>query len=165
MGWSTPSAERAASGAGGLAHVGAHRPQSRRLGPLVALGVTLALAYPVSSPADPATPALLARAIVRQAPPASPAARLVPIEDLILLPVWSPEATKKKKQQSADDAIALAVAAGSEPPRARRHGGFQKHNFDLFRTEREIEIGDREMVVRLRLRPKSRETVSVELRF
>lgn len=43
--------------------------------------------------------------------------------------------------------------------------GFKKRSIDLFRAERPVEVGQQEMLLRLRLRAKSRETMSVELRY
>lgn len=63
-----------------------------------------------------------------------------------------------------DAAIAAAVAEGSRPDLEQKPA-FRKKNFDLFRTEREVEILRNDMLLRLRLRAKSRETMSVELRF
>lgn len=63
-----------------------------------------------------------------------------------------------------DATIAAAVAEGSRPDLERKTA-FRKKNFDLFRTEREVQILRNDMLLRLRLRAKSRETMSVELRF
>ena len=43
--------------------------------------------------------------------------------------------------------------------------GFRKRSADLFRAQRDVKIGHQEMQVRLRLRAKSRNAISVELRF
>ncbi|MEM9176831.1 MAG: hypothetical protein AAGC67_16540 [Myxococcota bacterium] len=55
---------------------------------------------------------------------------------------------------------------------ARRDGvrnvattGFRKKSIDLFSHERAVAVGEQEMLLRLRLRAKTRETMSVELRF
>lgn len=63
-----------------------------------------------------------------------------------------------------DESIAAAIARGIDPSRAKK-SGFRKRNIDILRTEREVEIGGREMLLRLRMRVKSRETMSVELHF
>jgi hypothetical protein len=70
------------------------------------------------------------------------------------------------RPQTTDEAIAEAVARGTNPDLLKKkRGGFRKHNNDLFRAERPVEFMDREMIVRLRLRAKRSEPVSVELKF
>ncbi len=75
-----------------------------------------------------------------------------------------PEQPIRSEAQRTDDSLAAAVARGSTREFDRK-SGFRKRSRDLFRTERQIEIGEQEMVVRLRLRAKRRETMSVEVRF
>lgn len=67
-------------------------------------------------------------------------------------------------RESSDESIAAAVALGNDPLLERR-SKFRKRSIDIFQTEREVVIGNAEMLLRLRLRPKSRETMSVELHF
>ncbi len=68
------------------------------------------------------------------------------------------------REQATDEAIASAVERGN-PRELERRKPFRKKSSDLFRSEREIQIGDEEMLVRLRLRAKTRNAMSVELRF
>jgi len=65
---------------------------------------------------------------------------------------------------TTDEVLAAAVARGSNPALEPKKP-FRKRSADLFRTERPVEIGDAQMVLRLRLRAKSREAMSVELHF
>ncbi|MFK7895097.1 MAG: hypothetical protein AB8G23_04630 [Myxococcota bacterium] len=90
-------------------------------------------------------------------------ARIVPLRDLE--PLLAVRATPPNNPgQDADATIAAAVAEGSRPDLEPRKP-FRKKNFDLFRTEHEVQIMRNDMLLRLRLRAKSRETMSVELRF
>lgn len=66
--------------------------------------------------------------------------------------------------QRTDESLAAAVEVGNNPD-LEPVSKFRKRSTDLFRTEREVEIGQREMLLRLRLRAKTRRAVSVELRF
>ena len=66
--------------------------------------------------------------------------------------------------QEEDEAIAAAIRSGARD-RPTRLSGFRQRNVDLFRSEHPVEIGEQEMLLRLRLRARSRETMSVELRF
>lgn len=70
----------------------------------------------------------------------------------------------RSEAERTDEFLAVVIGQGL-PASLRRPSAFRKRNVDLFRTEREIEIGRQEMLVRLRLRAKSRETMSVEFRF
>ena len=79
-----------------------------------------------------------------------------PLEELLVLP----SSESPREVGSGAD----RVGPGTGPP-AARVSGFRKRSTDLFRTDRAVEIGQREMLLRLRLRAKSRETMSVELRF
>ena len=113
--------------------------------------------------------ALLAGAPAVQAePPAAPPTRILildesngGLETLLSVPT---SATERTIAQITDDDLADAVARGSRPD-LEPVSGFRKRSNDLFRTERPVEIGQQEMVLRLRLRAKRRETMSVELRF
>lgn len=66
--------------------------------------------------------------------------------------------------RQTDEALAAAVARGSARDLEKR-SGFKRHSDDLFRTQRALQVGDQEMLLRLRLRAKKRDTMSVELRF
>ena len=81
------------------------------------------------------------------------------LDELLILPPSGAEPTAAER---TDAFLAEAVARGSNP---LRPSAFRKRTIDLFRTEREVEIGEQEMLLRLRLRAKTRETMSVELRF
>jgi hypothetical protein len=126
------------------------------VGLLTPLGFALVglLTLPGIGSAEPA----ISPPSVSAAPPAAPAH---PLEDLIEIPR---DSARRSGAQLTDDTIAAAVEAGTNPDLQRR-SGFRKRSNDLFRTEREVEIGNQEMLLRLRLRAKSREAVSVELRF
>jgi len=66
--------------------------------------------------------------------------------------------------RQTDEAIAAAVARGTAKDLAKPKA-FRKKSNDLFRTQRDVQILDQEMQVRLRLRAKTRNAMSVELRF
>jgi hypothetical protein len=69
------------------------------------------------------------------------------------------------KPATVDETLAIAVARGSSPEPERRNP-FRKRSRDLFKTKfREVKIGRAEMLMRLRLRAKSRNAISVEVRF
>ncbi len=68
------------------------------------------------------------------------------------------------RAEITDEALAAAVELGTNPD-LQRLSGFRKRSQDLFRTERPVEIGKQEMLLRLRLRAKKRNAMSVELRF
>jgi hypothetical protein len=70
----------------------------------------------------------------------------------------------RAREHATDEAIADAVERGN-PRELERKKPFRKKSTDLFRSEREIQIGDEEMLLRLRLRAKTRNAMSVELRF
>lgn len=66
---------------------------------------------------------------------------------------------------SADEVLAIAVANGSNPDLEPRNP-FRKRSTDLFRTNFvPVSVGRAEMLMRFRLRAKSRNAVSVEVRF
>lgn len=81
-----------------------------------------------------------------------------------LLAVRSVQSGARARERATDAAIADAVERGN-PRELERKKPFRKKSADLFRSEREIQIGDEEMLVRLRLRAKTRNAMSVELRF
>ena len=70
----------------------------------------------------------------------------------------------RNDSRTTDEEIAAAVRLGNGD-RFVRPSGFRKRNIDLFRSEHPVEIANQEMLLRLRLRAKKRETMSVELRF
>lgn len=81
-----------------------------------------------------------------------------------LLAVRGAQPGVRAREHATDEAIADAVERGN-PRELERKKPFRKKSTDLFRSEREIQIGDEEMLVRLRLRAKTRNAMSVELRF
>ncbi len=87
-------------------------------------------------------------------------ARAASLDDLLLVPVgasgWQPE--------SADEALAAAVARGNDPSLVKPNP-FRKKSFDLFRSEHDLQIGDAEMKLKFRVRPKTTETMTIELKF
>ena len=88
------------------------------------------------------------------------------LELLLAVPVLAVPAHHDVRSEAewTDEFLAVVIEQGL-PDSLARPSAFRKRNLDLFRTEREIEIGRQEMLVRLRLRAKSRETMSVEFRF
>lgn len=66
--------------------------------------------------------------------------------------------------RQTDEALAAAVARGTAHELEKR-SAFKRHSSDLFRAQRSLQVGNQEMLLRLRLRPKKRDTMSVELRF
>lgn len=66
--------------------------------------------------------------------------------------------------QLADESIAAAVERGTNTDLLPR-SAFRRRNNDLFRTERPLAIGEQEMLIRLRVRAKMREAMSVEVQF
>lgn len=91
--------------------------------------------------------------------PAAPAAR--DLDRLLLVPATH---ARRDDARSADEAIAAAVRLGNGD-RYVPQSGFRKRNLDLFRSEHPVEIGQQEMLLRLRLRARTRDAMSVELRF
>ena len=68
--------------------------------------------------------------------------------------------------RGGDTALVDALAGRGGDPTARRSAkGFQARSSDLFRSDHPVEIGEQAMLLRLRLRARTRETMSVELRF
>ena len=123
-----------------------------------ALPVRAALPIPSAPDAPAALPAETAdMESARRAAP-EPSASL---EQLLALPSVS---ARPPAWSSPDASIAAAVEAGPRPDLEPRKP-FRKRDLDLFQTERPVEIGHSEMLLRLRLRARSRETMSVELRF
>jgi hypothetical protein len=83
-----------------------------------------------------------------------------PLADLLFVPSDPAEWTSV----STDQALATAVEQGNDPDLERK-SNFRKKKTDLFRTQRMVEIGQAQMLVRLRLRAKTRETMSIEVHF
>ena len=104
------------------------------------------------------TAALLA---VHVDPPKPRLVRETSMNDLLVVPH---ETHYQSDAELADMWIAAAVARGTNPDLVRA-SAFRKRSNDLFRTEREVEIGERKMLVRLRLRTAMRRAMSVEVRF
>jgi hypothetical protein len=68
--------------------------------------------------------------------------------------------------RGGDTALADALAGRGGDTTARRSAkGFQARSADLFRSDHPVEIGEQAMLLRLRLRARTREAMSVELRF
>ncbi|MCR9097898.1 MAG: hypothetical protein NXI30_27070 [bacterium] len=127
-------------------------------GALGALALSLTLSAPAG--ADPASPARAAgdegKIALLQVPPT----RARTLDTLLIVP---PGTTDETAAQRTDASLAAAVARGGD--RRVAATGFRKRSIDLFSHERPVEFGEQEMLLRLRLRAKSRETMSVELRF
>ena len=69
------------------------------------------------------------------------------------------------RRLTTDEALAVAVSHGTNPDLKSRNP-FRKRSSDLFKTNfRQIKIGRAEMLMRLRLRAKASEAISVEVRF
>lgn len=123
---------------------------------LLLLGASLAAAATAEAgPASSETPAVSMAAKISPSPPIGLLDPLLIVPDL--MPLLS-------DAQRTDDSLAAAVKAGSNPD-LEKVSAFRKRSTDLFRTERPVEIGQREMLLRLRLRAKTRRAMSVELRF
>jgi hypothetical protein len=68
--------------------------------------------------------------------------------------------------RGGDTALVDALAGRGGDTTARRSAkGFQARSSDLFRSDHPVEIGEQAMLLRLRLRARTREAMSVELRF
>jgi hypothetical protein len=129
----------------------------RGLGSML-LAASLATASGAAEPSTlQTTVPVLTVAAVSAAP--GPAARA--IDPLLAIPGLTPF---RSDAQRTDESLAAAVELGNNPD-LEPVSKFRKRSTDLFRTEREVEIGQREMLLRLRLRAKTRRAVSVELRF
>ncbi len=150
-----------------------------RFGPVLLL--ISCLVFASEAPAEPvgarsAPDVVPVAAPAARVPSASPPAALaidsapgVPLEDatgppLAELLVLRARGGSEFRPQTADEVLTVAVARGPTPELEPKKP-FRKRSLDLFRTERRVEIGNSEMLVRLRLRAKRRETMSVELRF
>jgi hypothetical protein len=89
---------------------------------------------------------------------------LIPSDSLSILSLLEIPPNLRSDAEIADESIAAAVERGNSPELEPRNP-FRKRKTDLFRAERPLEIGDQEMLLRLRLRAKQREAMSVELHF
>ena len=76
-----------------------------------------------------------------------------------------PDRTPRTAMEPDSDRVGAAGRLSGQTDPAPRLSGFRNRSRDLFRTERAIEIGEQEMLVRLRLRAKTRRAMSVEVRF
>lgn len=104
-------------------------------------------------PIEAATPAA-------ETPAAAPA--IAPeLDELLFVPGARRDSWRAR---TTDEAIADAVALGTNPDLEPRNP-FRKRSRDLFRTERPVTIGRQELLMRLRLKAKASEAVSVEFRF
>lgn len=86
---------------------------------------------------------------------------LVSMDSLLEIPGLS---LLRSEAQIADESIAEAVEQGTNSD-LNPLSAFRKRRSDLFRAERPVEIGEQEMLIRLRLRAKARKAMSVELHF
>lgn len=68
------------------------------------------------------------------------------------------------RPRTTDEILAAAVARGTNSALVPRNA-FRKRSRDLFRTERSVSIGETDLLLRLRVRAKASEAVSVEIRF
>lgn len=118
----------------------------------------LGLAMPFAAAADSVPRALIGEQLALSDSPRESALR--PLDALLAVPesdyVWHGDRT--------DEDLAFAVTLGNDPALEKRNP-FRKRSIDLFRAERPVVIKQREMLLRLRVRAKSRETMSVELKF
>lgn len=144
----------------------ATEPARARLAPTAVprfglLFVASILVLAASAAADPASPVPdVDPTLANAAMPVSPAG-LRSLEALLSVPPVRDERTAAER---TDVSLAEAVERrGGAPPVATT--GFTKRSIDLFRAERPVEVGQQEMLLRLRLRAKSRKTMSVELRY
>jgi hypothetical protein len=137
-------------------------PQPLGSGALTFLSALLFLSLPLAARSEPgAAPASPLPNV--SAPP--PAMRVVSLESLTLLPTpRAVDVPDPSQTAAADRAIAAAADVGSDPS-LEPLNPFRKRDFDLIRGERDVEIGGREMELRWRVRPKTKETISLELRF
>lgn len=120
-------------------------------------------AFPVSSSFPEATPEFTEPAAQEPLPSDTRPLVAVPVGGLEALLVLR-AAPQAARVADVDATIAAAVAEGSRPDLEKKTA-FRKKKIDLFTTERQVEILRNDMLLRLRLRAKSRETMSVELRF
>lgn len=116
------------------------------------------------SGSSPAAMTPLASSGVPSAPPAVlPVTKAKRVRDLdTLLAVRGGSAPITARQT---DAANVAAALRGHAKDLEKPQPFRKKSTDLFRTQREVQIGNQEMQVRLRLRAKTRNAMSVELRF
>ena len=152
--------ERARRSAGKRGESASPRFALRAWRSAVFLAVALLAASVLTSAAsaDPQTIAVEAETVP---PAAAPAPVVRDLDRLLSVPSTH---AHRAEARSADEAIAAAVRLGSAD-RIVRPSGFRKRNADLFRSEHPVEFARQEMLLRLRLRAKTRNAMSVELRF
>jgi len=123
---------------------------------LLLVGPMLLAAIPAS--AEPAHRTDLGERIALSENPVDVGLR--PLDALLTVPdpiyIWHGDTT--------DSDLAYAVALGNDPDLEKRNP-FRKHNFDLFRTEHPLLVGKSEMLLRFRVRAKSKNMMSLELKF
>lgn len=145
-------------------HPATAETRDRALFALLATGsLLLILALLFAAPgasAEPASPAPLPETQGLEAP----IEVVTPIELETLLLVPGHPAAPLVAAHATDASISDAVARGTAD-HYTHPSGFRKRSLDLFRAERPVSIDGQDMLIRLRLRPKRRETMSVELRF
>jgi hypothetical protein len=117
----------------------------------------IAIAEPAAHTPQHAMP--IPEGVKLEHPPAQPA--LEARNALFEIPGLKPFRTAA---EIADESIAAAVARGSNPE-LEPVSAFRKRSRDLFHAERPLEIGEQEMLIRLRLRARARKAMSVEVRF
>ncbi|MGB0620605.1 MAG: hypothetical protein ACPGVZ_14170 [Myxococcota bacterium] len=136
----------------------------RRLGAKVAgtlggLGLALILSLASTAAADPASSAPADGVVEEPIPVSTTDSRNLDV--LLVLPTAGDGPTAAERT----DAYLAAEVASRGGDQQVATAGFRKRSVDLFRHERAVEVGEQEMLLRLRLRAKTRETMSVELRF
>ncbi len=124
---------------------------------ILLLASRAALAEPAGpAPFDDRPVLAVANVEALRVPPA-----LVSMDTLLEIPGLS---LLRSEAQIADESIAAAVERGTNSD-LKPLSAFRKRRSDLFRAERPVEIGEQEMLIRLRLRAKARKAMSVELHF
>lgn len=126
------------------------------LGTLVILLLASRAALADPSPFDERAVLVVANVEALRVAPA-----LVSMDSLLEIPGLS---LLRSEAQIADESIAEAVERGTNSD-LNPLSAFRKRRSDLFRAERPVEIGEQEMLIRLRLRAKARKAMSVELHF
>ena len=132
---------------------------AKAAGTLGVLGLALILSLAPTAAADPASPAPAGGVVEEPIPVSSTDSRN--LDTLLLLPTAGGGPTAAERT----DAYLAAEVASRGGDQQVATARFRKRSVDLFRHERAVEVGEQEMLLRLRLRAKTRETMSVELRF
>ena len=128
---------------------------------LVSLAILTASGRASAEPAVPPVPQIASAPAAIAAVGAVPQPAFTSLDTLLAIPGLS---AFRSDAQVADESIAAAVERGTNPD-LEKLSAFRKRSNDLFRAERPVEIGEQEMLLRLRLRAKARRAMSVELRF